>query len=136
MKLVDMTVTGYLETVMSDAPAPGGGSVAALSSTQACALVSMVADLTLGKEKYAEYFEVCEATKAKMQELYKELYAGVDNDTDAFMKVSAAYKMPKDTDELNQPERCIRLRSSCTQLPHRSKRSLAERQDKPSRRKG
>ena len=100
MKLVDMTVTGYLETVMSDAPAPGGGSVAALSSTQACALVSMVADLTLGKEKYAEYFEVCEATKAKMQELYKELYAGVDNDTDAFMKVSAAYKMPKDTDEL------------------------------------
>jgi formiminotetrahydrofolate cyclodeaminase len=60
----------------------------------------VAADLTLGKEKYAEYFEVCEATKAKMQELYKELYAGVDNDTDAFMKVSAAYKMPKDTDEL------------------------------------
>ena len=35
-----------------------------------------------------------------MQELYKALYDGVDNDTDAFMKVSAAYKMPKDTDEL------------------------------------
>ena len=91
-----MTVTGYLETVMSDAPAPGGGSVAALSSTQACALVSMVADLTIGKEKYAEYEEVCKATKAVMQGLYKELYAGIDNDTDAFMKVSAAYKMPKE----------------------------------------
>ncbi|MBR0421001.1 MAG: cyclodeaminase/cyclohydrolase family protein, partial [Clostridia bacterium] len=30
MKLADMTVTQFVDTVASDAPAPGGGSVAAL----------------------------------------------------------------------------------------------------------
>ena len=120
MKLVDMTVTGYLDTVMSDAPAPGGGSVSALSSTQACALVSMVADLTIGREKYAEYEEVCKETKARMQELYKDLYAGVDKDTDAFIKVSDAYKMPKDTDEL-KAKRSAAIREAnvgATEVPY------------------
>ena len=30
MKLAEMTVTGFADTVASDAPAPGGGSCAAL----------------------------------------------------------------------------------------------------------
>jgi len=99
MKLVDMTVTEYLEILESNAPAPGGGSVAALSGTQAAALVAMVADLTIGKEKYAEYEAVCKETKEEMLKLYDELYAGIDKDTDAFNLVAAAYKLPKDTDD-------------------------------------
>ncbi len=59
----------------------------------------MVADLTLGKEKYADYQEICSAAKAKGQELYAKLYDGVDKDTEAFNLVSAAFRMPKDTDE-------------------------------------
>ena len=100
MKLVDMTVTGYLEDVLSDSPAPGGGSVSALSACQAAALVAMVADLTIGKEKYAEFEEICKETKDEMLKLYKDLYRNVDADTDAFVKVSNAYKLPKDTEEL------------------------------------
>lgn len=99
MKLVDMTLTAYLEVLESSAPAPGGGSVSALSSAQGAALVSMVAGLTVGKEKYAEYEEICKETREKMLQLFAELHAGIDKDTDAFNLVADAYKMPKDTDE-------------------------------------
>ena len=99
MKLVDMTVTGYLEDLMSNSPAPGGGSVSALSGAQGAALAIMVADLTIGREKFAEFEDVCKETKEEMLKIYEELKAGVDLDTDAFMKVANAYKLPKETDE-------------------------------------
>ena len=94
-----MTVKDYLDLLKSDAPAPGGGSVSALSAAQGVGLVAMVADLTIGREKYAEYEEICKAAKEEALKLYAELVAGIDKDTEAFNKVSAAYKMPKDTDE-------------------------------------
>lgn len=99
MKLVDLTVKDYLDVLKSDAPAPGGGSVSALSAAQGVGLVAMVADLTIGKEKYAEYDEACRAAKEKALSLYAQLVEGIDKDTEAFNKVSAAYKLPKDTDE-------------------------------------
>ena len=94
-----MTVKDYLDLLKSDAPAPGGGSVSALSAAQGVGLVAMVADLTIGREKYAEYEEVCKAAKEEALKLYSELVAGIDKDTEAFNKVSAAYKLPKNTDE-------------------------------------
>ena len=94
-----MTVKDYLDLLKSDAPAPGGGSVSALSAAQGVGLVAMVADLTIGREKYAEYEEVCKAAKEEALKLYAKLVEGIDKDTEAFNKVSAAYKMPKDTDE-------------------------------------
>ena len=50
MKLVDMTIKNYLDVLGSDAPAPGGGSVSALSAAQGAALTAMVCDLTIPKE--------------------------------------------------------------------------------------
>jgi formiminotetrahydrofolate cyclodeaminase len=99
MKLIDMKMDDYLELLKSDAPAPGGGSVSALSGAQGCALFMMVADLTIGKSKYEDYQEICLAAKEKGQPLYEELMAGIDKDTDAFNLISNAFKMPKDTDE-------------------------------------
>lgn len=99
MKLVDLKVNEYLDVLKSDAPAPGGGSVSALAGAQGAGLFMMVADLTLGKEKYADYQEICKEAKAKGQELYIKLFEGIDKDTEAFNLVSAAFKMPKDTDE-------------------------------------
>lgn len=122
MKLVEMTLTQYLDILESDAPAPGGGSVSALSSAQGAALVSMVAGLTIGKEKYAEFEDVCKETKNKMTELFRELYEGVDKDTDAFNVVAAAYKMPKDTDEL-KAARSAAIRKAnvgATEVPYRT----------------
>ena len=94
-----MTVKDYLDLLKSDAPAPGGGSVSALSAAQGVGLVAMVADLTIGREKYAEYEEVCKVAKEEALKLYSAFIEGIDKDTEAFNKVSAAYKMPKDTDE-------------------------------------
>lgn len=99
MKLVDMKVTEFLDVLKSDAPAPGGGSVSALSGAQGCGLFMMVADLTLGKEKYKDFEDVCMNAKKRGIALYEELTAAVDKDTDAFNLISAAFKMPKSTDE-------------------------------------
>ena len=54
MKLAEMTVTGFADTVASDAPAPGGGSCAALYGSIGAALTAMVGGLTQGRKKYAE----------------------------------------------------------------------------------
>ena len=94
MKLVDLKVNEYLDVLKSDVPAPGGGSVSALAGAQGAGLFMMVADLTLGKEKYADYQDVCKEAKAKGPELYAKLFDGVDKDTEAFNLVSAAFKMP------------------------------------------
>lgn len=99
MKLIDMQVKEYLEVLKSDAPAPGGGSVSALAGAQGVALFTMVAELTLGKEKYADDQEICRKAKERGASLYAELVESVDRDTEAFNLVSAAFKMPKETEE-------------------------------------
>lgn len=99
MKLVDMTIEKYLDVLKSEAPAPGGGSVSALSAAQGAALVSMVCELTIPKEKYAEHKELCESVKAEILDIYEKLKEGIDKDTEAFRRVSAAFKMPKDSEE-------------------------------------
>jgi len=99
MKLAEMTITSYLELLNSDAPAPGGGSASALCGAQGAALVSMVAGLTIGKKKYPLDQELCIEVAKKTSELKDALLAQVDKDTEAFNLVSAAFKMPKETDE-------------------------------------
>lgn len=99
MKLVEMKVNEYLDVLKSDAPAPGGGSVSALAGAQGVGLFMMVCDLTLGKEKFADYQEICAQAKKDGAKLYEELVEAIDKDTEAFNLVSAAFKMPKATDE-------------------------------------
>lgn len=99
MKLIDMTVTSYVDLLNSDAPAPGGGSASALCGAQGAALVSMVAGLTIGKKKYPDDQELCAEVAVKASKLKDALLAQVDKDTEAFNLVSAAFKLPKETDE-------------------------------------
>ncbi|MDO4485883.1 MAG: cyclodeaminase/cyclohydrolase family protein [Bacillota bacterium] len=99
MKLIDLKMNEYLDILLSDAPAPGGGSVSALAGAQAAALMGMVCDLTIGKAKYEDYQESCKEAKAKAGELYRGFAEAIDKDTEAFNLVAAAFKMPKETDE-------------------------------------
>jgi len=99
MKLADMTVTQFVDTVASDAPAPGGGSVAALAGSIGAALTAMVACLTQGRKKYAEYAEYAAEVEKKGVDLKARLLDVMDRDTEAFNVVSDAFGMPKDTDE-------------------------------------
>lgn len=102
MKIVELKLDEYLDLLGSDAPAPGGGSVSALSGAQGIALMNMVCSLTIGKEKYAEFEKDCITAKEKGEVLIAELAAAIDEDTEAFNLVSAAFKRPKETEEDKQ----------------------------------
>lgn len=99
MKLIEMTLSDYLDVLGSDAPAPGGGSAAALCGAQGAGLIAMVAGLTIGKKKYAEVQENCQAVLEEETQLMKKLKGQIDKDTEAFNLVSAAFKMPRETEE-------------------------------------
>ena len=97
--LVDMEVKKFLEELASESPAPGGGSVAALAAAQAAALTGMVCNLTIGKEKYASSQDMMLAVRGRSGVLRGKLLQIVDEDTDAFNAVMAAFKMPKGSDK-------------------------------------
>ena len=102
MKLADMQVTQFCDVLASDAPAPGGGSTAALEGALGAALTAMVCGLTtVGKsrEKYAEYQEFVLTSQKKALDLKARFVDVMDRDTEAFNVVSAAFGMPKATDE-------------------------------------
>ncbi|MBQ7544486.1 MAG: cyclodeaminase/cyclohydrolase family protein [Synergistaceae bacterium] len=89
----------YLAALASSSAAPGGGSSAALSGAMGAALVSMVANLTLGREKYSAHQELAEYTTMKARALMLELTDCVRKDMTAFDGVMAAFKLPKGTEE-------------------------------------
>ena len=99
MKLIELRLNEYLDILLSDAPAPGGGSVSALAGAQGAALMAMVCDLTTSKEKYAEEHSLCAEIREKAGVLYEGFAKAIDDDTAAFNLVSAAFKMPKGTDK-------------------------------------
>lgn len=99
MKLTEMQVRAFIELLASDAPAPGGGSASALAGAMGIGLAEMVANLTLGKAKYAEHQETVQEIHDKAKTLVEEMIVSVDKDTEAFDGVSAVFAMPKSTDE-------------------------------------
>ena len=96
IKLEKMLIGDYLNILGTKNPVPGGGSVAGITASQGIALVLMVLDLTIGKEKYKEYEEEHIKLKDQARELFENLKKSADNDVDAFSKVAEAYKLPKD----------------------------------------
>ena len=99
MKLIDLTVSGYLADLASDSPAPGGGSAAALCGAQGAGLAAMVASFTIGRKKFADFEENAIAVRDAELNLVEKLKAQIDRDTEAFNLVAAAFKLPKSTDE-------------------------------------
>ena len=99
MKLAELKTAGFVDLLASDAPAPGGGSAAALEGALGAALTAMVCGLTVGKKKYAEFQELAEEAQKKATDLKARFVDVMDRDTEAFNVVSAAFGMPKATDE-------------------------------------
>ena len=97
--LKDLTVEGFVDVTASDAPAPGGGSVSALAGALAAALAEMVANLTVGKAKYAEVEGEMKELAASGAALRKELVEDIQKDSTSFNLYMDAIGMPKDTDE-------------------------------------
>ena len=98
-KLTEKTVNAFLDALASSAPAPGGGSVAALSGSLGAALVSMVCNLTLGKKRYADVQDEIETLVDQSEALRLKLTDLLEADVQAYTGVSTAYKMPKGSPE-------------------------------------
>lgn len=98
MKLAEMKVAEFTKLMASDAPAPGGGSAAALSGALGAALTAMVCALTVGKKKYAEAQELALEGQKRALDLASRFTDVMDRDTEAFNAVSAVFAMPKETD--------------------------------------
>ena len=93
--LVTMSGREFVDELSSDSPAPGGGSVAALCAAQGAALVAMVANLTVGKKKYAGVQDRVKEIAVRAQEQKDSLLAAIDDDTAAFNAVMECFGMPR-----------------------------------------
>ena len=96
---VDGTIQAFLDKLAGDSPEPGGGSAAALVGAVGAALVSMVANLTLGKEKYASVQAQAADLLVASEDLRRRLEEFVTLDTSAYAAVAAAMRLPRDSDE-------------------------------------
>ncbi|MCF7891052.1 cyclodeaminase/cyclohydrolase family protein [Candidatus Bipolaricaulota bacterium] len=95
----------FLEDLASSKPAPGGGSAAAVAGALGAALSSMVANLTLGKEKYKEVESKFEGILERAERLRNEFLEAVEEDVKAYNEVMAAYGLPKETEEEKEKRR-------------------------------
>lgn len=98
-KLTQQSCKVFLEELASERPTPGGGGAAAMAGAMAGALSSMVANLTIGKEKFAavksEVKNLCEEADC----LRSSLLNLVEQDAAVFASFMACYKLPKSTEE-------------------------------------
>lgn len=93
----DWTLKEYLDALASGKPTPGGGSAAALAGALGAGLLSMVANFTIGKEKYKGVEEEVKAYLQTVERIRQRLLALVHEDTLVYHKVSSAYKLPKES---------------------------------------
>ncbi|HEV8185813.1 MAG TPA: cyclodeaminase/cyclohydrolase family protein, partial [Chthoniobacterales bacterium] len=97
--LVKMNLREFCNETLSDSPAPGGGSVAALMGAGGVSLGGMVANLSAGKRGWEERLGYFSDRAVQAQQLKDELLFLVDEDTAAFNKVMDAFGLPKETAE-------------------------------------
>lgn len=131
MKLAEMRVDQFSETLASDAHAPGGGSAAALEAALGAGLVAMVCRLTQEKAQFARYRAELLAVQTRAEALRYALLDVMDRDTEAFLQVSRAFPMPKSTEE-EKAARSAAIQKGlelCTQTPLEIMKLAAEALD-------
>jgi glutamate formiminotransferase/formiminotetrahydrofolate cyclodeaminase len=92
-------LAAFLEALGSGAPTPGGGAASALAGALAASLAEMVAQLTVGRPKYSAVDERVRELIARLRAARDRLVQLMADDERAFQEVSAAYKLPKGSDD-------------------------------------
>ena len=119
MRIVDMKTSDVINAVASDAPAPGGGSVAALAGSIGVALTMMVNGFTLSKPGFEESHDVILDGIAKGSELKDRFVDMMNRDTEVFDLLIDAYALPKET----EAQKAVRRGAvqgalhNCTEIP-------------------
>ena len=100
--LTKLSCQEFLEKLASNAPTPGGGGGAAMAGALAVALTSMVGNLTVGKEKFAQHEAEVQELLAKAEALRMQMFALVNADAEVFNSFMTCYRLPKATEEEKQ----------------------------------
>lgn len=95
----EQKIYDYLDVLASKAPVPGGGGASALGGALAAALGQMVANLTVGKKRYADVEEEMQGYLCALNICQMELIALADRDAEVFAPLAAAYGLPAETEE-------------------------------------
>jgi methenyltetrahydrofolate cyclohydrolase len=98
----DSSIEQFLDDLAAKSSTPGGGSAAAVIGAMAAALVSMVANFTVGKKNYESVNEDMESVLFRSEKYRKEFVEMIQADVDVFNNVMSAYGMPRGTDEEKQ----------------------------------
>ncbi|MCX7838147.1 MAG: cyclodeaminase/cyclohydrolase family protein [Anaerolineae bacterium] len=114
MTFAEKSLQSFLDQVASAEPAPGGGTVAALSGALGASLVAMVCRLTIGKKGYEAVSAEMQTILPRAEALQRELTDLMQADTDAYARVMEAYGLPKTTED----ERAARARAIQAALQH------------------
>jgi len=99
----DLTPHSFLEATAAGTPTPGGGSTAALAGTLGAALTQMVANLTIGRKKYADVDQQAQDILAQAGLLRQKLTTSIQDDADAFKQVMVAWR-DKSKDQADREE--------------------------------
>lgn len=97
--MTDMNMKAFLDELSSSSPVPGGGGACGYVAAIGMSLGTMVANLTTGKKKYAEYQEEIEKMITDTAKLTEELAECMDKDAASFKPLADAYGLPKNTPE-------------------------------------
>ncbi len=92
--MLENSVFDFLHKAASRSPAPGGGSVAALSGAMGAAMAAMAANFTAGRKGYEHAAEEIDSLLKILEPAVKKLAFLAEEDISAYEKVSAAYKLP------------------------------------------
>jgi formiminotetrahydrofolate cyclodeaminase len=98
VKLDQLSVQEFIAELSSGNPTPGGGSVAALCGALGAALSTMVANLTVDREKYGQTRKSMEEVRMTAATLSTRFLALMQEDSDTYQKVMAAFELPRETD--------------------------------------
>ena len=116
---IEKPLVAFMDKLASKSPEPGGGSGSALVGALGAALVSMVGNLTSGKDKYASVQDRIEELLTSSEKARHELQDLIQKDTEVYGVLAEAFKMPRDTDE-QKAERGRKIQDAllgATQVP-------------------
>lgn len=95
----------FLEQLGSEAPTPGGGAAAALTSSLGASLILMVTNNTIAKGKCGDYEELNVTSRDKATEIRARLTDCIEKDAEAYAEVAAAYRLARNIDKIKNLDR-------------------------------
>ena len=99
MDWTNMTIKEFQEALSSKNPTPGGGTASAIALGQSASLVAMVANLTIGNQKWSDGWEISDSALVLANKIIENSGRLAEEDSDSFDDVMSAFKSPKETED-------------------------------------